>query len=510
MSSNKRSQSHRSASVRPVVLAAFAVLALQACATSSTQRVNDPEPRPAARTAGDSAARSDSTRPAGDSATRTNSMRSADGSAAANGRTAAARLIDPALARTTLDSVWNRIANTYYDTTFRGLDWPAVHAEYAPVADTTTTLGDLRRLLSRMLARLGESHMAIIPGEAVPDQAAVPTAPADSPGWSGIGLRLVSDELLVTEVEQGSPAERLGIREGWILRSAGSISADSLVELAATTPEASVARRDSEMRVVALMQMRLRDGSPGDTVQAVFTNERGAAVTSAIELAEPTGDFVRFGNLPTMRVRSEHERITTPGGCASYVYLSVWMPVAMPAVERAIDADSACAGLILDLRGNPGGVAGLVMRIGGLVLNEPVHLGIMQSRTYELKFAVNPRRVRAGGEPASPYSGRMAILVDELSLSTSEIVAGSLQEIGRARVFGTGTTGQALPSGMIRLPSGDVLLHAVADYRTPGGKRVEGTGVVPDEVVLVTRADLLAGKDAPLEAALQWIAAPTP
>src|SRR5690606_33892182 len=77
--------------------------------------------------------------------------------------------VDPVLARATLDSAWSRIANSYYDTTFRGVDWPAVHAGLAPVADTTTTMRGLRALLLGMLGRLGESHLTIIPGEAVPD-----------------------------------------------------------------------------------------------------------------------------------------------------------------------------------------------------------------------------------------------------------------------------------------------------------------------------------------------------
>lgn len=430
-----------------------------------------------------------------------------EGSAA---ESSASDRVDPVLARATLDSAWSRIANSYYDTTFRGVDWPAVHAELAPVADTTTTMRGLRALLLGMLGRLGESHLTIIPGEAVPDPSATRRAPGTADGWAGIALRLVDDQLVVTEVERESPAQRAGIREGWVLIRTGQDTAASLLALARTTPDSSTARRDAEMRVVALMQFRLRDGEPGDTVRAVFADDRNAEVERSIVLAEPTGDFVQFGNLPPMRVRTEHERMRIPGGCATYVYMSVWMPVAMPAVENAIDADSTCGGLVLDLRGNPGGVAGLAMRLGGLLLDEPIHLGVMTNREATLRFAVNPRRVRAGGEPASPYSGSVAILVDEFSMSTSEIVAAALQEVGRARVFGVQTTGQALPSAMVRLPSGDVLLHAVANYHTPGGRRVEGTGVVPDEVTPVVRSQLLAGRDAALEAALAWIASESP
>src|SRR5690606_24736094 len=355
-------------------------------------------------------------------------------------------------------------------------------------------------VITDMLGRLGESHLSLIPGEAVPDPSAAQPETGESAGWSGVTLRRLGDHVLVTELGPGSPGERTGIRTGWALLRTNSDTTARLLERARITPEGSTARRQAEMRVVARLQGMLSRGAPGDTVLAVFHDAGDAEAERAIVLEEAPGSVVQFGNLPPMRVRVDHRRIESADGCVSYVYLGLWMPAAMPEVERAIDADSSCAGLVLDLRGNPGGVGGLAMRIGGLLLNEPVDLGTMRSRTTTLKFAVNPRRVRTGGEPASPFPGRVAIIVDEFSMSTSEIVAASLQEIGRARIFGVPTTGQALPSGMVRLPSQDVLLHAVADYRTPGGKRVEGEGVQPDEIVPLTRSDLLAGRDAPLDA----------
>jgi C-terminal processing protease CtpA/Prc len=65
--------------------------------------------------------------------------------------------------------------------------------------------------------------------------------------------------------------------------------------------------------------------------------------------------------------------------------------------------------------------------------------------------------------------------------------------------------GQALPALFDRLPNGDVLIHAYGDFVTANGTRLEGRGVVPDVAVPLRREELLAGRDAPLEAALQWI-----
>ena len=63
----------------------------------------------------------------------------------------------------------------------------------------------------------------------------------------------------------------------------------------------------------------------------------------------------------------------------------------------------------------------------------------------------------------------------------------------------------ALPAGMDKLPSGDVLIHAIANYVTSTGVELEHDGVVPDHIVPLTRKDLLNGIDSPKHAAVNWI-----
>jgi carboxyl-terminal processing protease len=58
---------------------------------------------------------------------------------------------------------------------------------------------------------------------------------------------------------------------------------------------------------------------------------------------------------------------------------------------------------------------------------------------------------------------------------------------------------------MQALPSGDVFVHAIADFTDPAGNRIEGAGVVPDQIVPLTEKDLSNNIDAPLEAAIKWI-----
>jgi carboxyl-terminal processing protease len=160
--------------------------------------------------------------------------------------------------------------------------------------------------------------------------------------------------------------------------------------------------------------------------------------------------------------------------------------------------------IILDVRGNFGGVAGMANGIAGHFLDSAKTIGTMHQRGVALKFVANPRRVDTRNRAVTPFAGPLALLVDELSISTTEVFAAGLQALGRARVFGTQTSGQALPSVPERLPNGDILYHAIADFTSPTGKEIEGPGVTPDLVTPITRKALLGGKDPAREAALSW------
>jgi len=184
---------------------------------------------------------------------------------------------------------------------------------------------------------------------------------------------------------------------------------------------------------------------------------------------------------------------------------NVWMATVDAQFQQAMDQFRGADGIVIDLRGNPGGLAAMLMGISGQFVTERKTLGVMKMRDTELKFAANPRILSATGERVQPYAGPLAILVDAMSGSASECFTGGMQSIARARVFGQVSMGQALPALFDRLPNGDVLIHAYGDFVTATGTRLEGRGVIPDEIVPLRREDLLTGKDRTLEAALAWI-----
>jgi carboxyl-terminal processing protease len=80
-----------------------------------------------------------------------------------------------------------------------------------------------------------------------------------------------------------------------------------------------------------------------------------------------------------------------------------------------------------------------------------------------------------------------------------------LQDLGRARIFGTRTAGAALPSIVVKLPNGDGFQYAFANYISADGEALEGAGVEPDQPAPPSRDALLNGGDPALDAALEWI-----
>jgi carboxyl-terminal processing protease len=170
------------------------------------------------------------------------------------------------------------------------------------------------------------------------------------------------------------------------------------------------------------------------------------------------------------------------------------MPVFNEAMESFMEAD----GLVIDLRGNPGGMPGMAMGMAGWLISEKSRrLGTMITRDTELKLIVFPR--------PKTYSGPVAVLVDGLSGSCSEIMAGGLKDLDRARIFGSRTMGAALPSVIEKLPNGDGFQYAFANYVSEGGEVLEGVGVIPHVEVAPSRDALVAGRDPVLDAAVAWI-----
>jgi carboxyl-terminal processing protease len=236
-------------------------------------------------------------------------------------------------------------------------------------------------------------------------------------------------------------------------------------------------------------------GTPKTTLKLRYLDENNQPQAGSI-VREPVGGEVSpaFGNFPPQHTVFEARRLR---GNVGYIRFNIFVMSLMDRLRAAIRQMGDAPGLIIDLRGNPGGVGGMANGIAGMLEQHDGSLGVMKTRGGELKFAFF-------SQPGA-YAGKVIILMDSGSASTSEVFAAGMQELGRVRVVGEQSIGAALPSVFEKLPTGAIFQYAIADFRTPKGILIEGRGVIPDTEVKVTRRSLLQGRDEPLETAVQTI-----
>lgn len=415
----------------------------------------------------------------------------------------------PPLALETFDQVWQTIYQNHFDTNFNGHNWVEVREKYRPRIERARSNKEVRDTIQEMLDLLHVSHLAIVPGELADDDlrkkkraGAVEEAEETDSGTLGLEVRFAGKELVVTRVEPDLPGAKGGVRPGWILRRIGEFDTRKALS---RTPAALDERRRSFMAWRSAAN-RL-SGSPGSKVELDFLDARKRAVKLSLERVAAQGEAIQFGSLPVLYAHLASNIIEAPGARRiGVVRFNIWMLPTAIAFNRAIDQLRNCDGIILDLRGNIGGIVGMIIGLAGHFMDQPASLGAIIMRDNTLQLPANPRLVDTTGHRVEPFSGPVAVLVDEITASASEVFTGGLQELGRVKVFGRVTAGQALPAIFDELPNGDQLYHPVADFITPRGTRFEGRGVIPDVEVPLDPSALLAGRDPAVDLAVEWIA----
>lgn len=396
-------------------------------------------------------------------------------------------VVSPEVRQETFDIVWRTVKDKHFDPTHGGVDWDNVREQYAPRAGAARSDSEFYGVLRQMLGELQQSHFNIIPPEAViEDDSREPKA-----GGIGLDLRLVDGQPMITRVEPGSSAERAGLRPGFIIQRIDDTNADQVIALLAKSKESDAIRT---LRITRALLARI-GGAPETTVRIAYLDERDQPRETTVARERLKGEMSqRLGNFPPQYTEFETKRLE---GGIGYIRFNIFVMILMDRIKGAIRGMSDAPGIIIDLRGNPGGVGGMSFGIAGVLRSEQGSLGTMRMRTGYQNFAIFPQ--------ANPYLGPVVILTDGGSASTSEIFAGGMQELGRAVIVGERTAGAALPSIFQKLPTGALFQYAVADFRTPKGTLIEGRGVAPDIEVKLTRRALLEGRDPQLDAAIEQI-----
>jgi carboxyl-terminal processing protease len=400
----------------------------------------------------------------------------------------------PNLNAESFEYVWKTVRDKHWDPELGGVDWQQVHDSLLPRIERAVTVAETRKIMTEMLANLHQSHFQIIPATTYSELA--PGQATGGEGDLGIDVRVIDRQAVVVSVDAGSPAEKAQVSTGWIVRKVDSFElAPVIASFLDRTPDTTL--RDLTLRRALLLRMQ---GPIGEAAHVTFVDGRNEAVYKNIVRAEPRGTSASIGYLGPAHVKFDAREIALGDDRVQYIAFNLFLDPAnlMQQFNAAVQAGLSCDGYIIDLRGNPGGLGAMATGMASWFVDEKdAMLGTLILRETSLKFVINPR--------PETYGGPLAILVDGSTASTAEILAGGLQDLKRARIFGERTAAAALPSVVERLPNGDAFQYAIANYVSEGGKTLEGLGVLPDVEVYPTREALLAHKDLALEAALKWI-----
>ena len=372
-----------------------------------------------------------------------------------------------ALRRKTFEKTWEIVRDKFYDPDFNGVDWNKVRERYAPQVASVKSDAELYELLRKMLSELKVSHMGIV----TPDALKQMTAP---PVTTGLGIRNVESRIVVTRILPGSSAEREGVRPGFVIAKISGADVNDLDD--------------------ALARLH---GAPNTKVGVTFLGERDEAREMTLERMPLQPGEIERTKFSGMSLYALFDARRLEGGIG-YMRFTSFIPALDKKIRLGLASMHDAPGLIIDLRGNGGGDDSVAINLAGQLFDKPTQLMITRTR----KGDTNYYRARPS---KNPYLGPVVILVDGASGSASEQLAAGLQESGRAYVIGTVTAGDDMDAELEELPTGAYLIYAAGRPRTPKGVVVEGRGVIPDLEVNLTRAGLLSGNDAQLDAAIKHI-----
>lgn len=355
---------------------------------------------------------------------------------------------DPAWALTKeqqfLNEAWRIVNRSYVDDSFNHKNWWTVREQAIkqPLSSREATYGEIQK----MLGVLDDPFTRLLK----PEQ--YRSLQVNTSGeLTGVGLQIGVDSqtgvLTVVAPLDGSPAARAGLR-----------SRDRILQIDGTnTTELSLDESATRMR-----------GAVGTPVTLTVAHE-GSNVTEEIQLVR---DRIAL-NPVYAELRSAKGSV--PVG---YIRLAQFSANAVPELTKAVQRleQQGADAYVLDLRNNPGGL---------------LQSGIETARLWldggTIVYTVNRQGILGSFEASEEPLTRdpLVVLVNQGTASASEILAGALQDNGRAKLVGEKTFGKGLIQSLFNLSDGSGLAVTVAKYETPNHTDINKLGITPDEIVTI-------------------------
>ena len=381
------------------------------------------------------------------------------------------------------DFVWQTIADRYHDPKWNGVDWRAVGERYRPMALAAKDDSEFWESLDRMTGELRDAHTRVESPERVAQRK------RDESISLGFAFVPIEGKLAVTSVNTDSDAWWAGVRPGMVVIDIGGEPAGVVYDRLLAETRYDSTERSRHFRALR----RLLAGAENSKVPFMFERSDGSRFQATLARRKFTS-----------RAGTSHRVLPSGFG---YVRLTQWTLGVGSALTAGVEELHQTPGLIIDLRGNPGGAVQTVDRLLGEFFTKTTELGRTTTRTGKpismLFGAVEIIKLKStvAGNPDA-YKGPVAILVNSQSASASELFAGTMQASGRAVVIGQPTCGCLLGFlGYAQVPGGGELAYSEVGFVLSNGKRIEGEGVTPDHPVPLSLSDLVANRDRALETA---------
>jgi carboxyl-terminal processing protease len=319
------------------------------------------------------------------------------------------------------------------------------------------SLSMTRGAVSGMLASLEDPYTLFVE----PSQRRLETDRLEGKfGGIGVSLGITNQQVVIASVYAGAPAERAGLQAGDVL-----LSVDGTEVAGLSVDQAVLLIRGA---LGSSVQLRVRRNGQEDLV---FTMAREQI------------------DLPSLTWRLLPDSI-------AYIHIYQFTGRTGDEFSDAVRLlqTSTVRGLVLDLRGNGGGLVDSAVRVLGKLVGHGI--------SYREVSKKGERRHAIPFE-AEPIDWPLAVLVDETSASAAEIVASALQDHGRGLLFGETTFGKGSMQGIFPLSDGSSVHVTTAQWLSPDGHPIQGGAVRPD--IIVGSDDSEANADLVLQQALDYL-----
>lgn len=348
------------------------------------------------------------------------------------------------------DKNWQTIKNEYYDSTFNHQHWARWKEHYQGKIKTED---DAKVAIETMLASLDDPYSHYLTKEEFAEQNISITSKI-----SGIGVNIVNDagKIRIISVIEETPAQFADLKANDIILSINGkkVSGLSLAEVSNLVkgPENTFVSMDILRKSEVLSKNIIRKEIKIKTVKSSVDKNIGYIQISSFISNSTPNEFL-----------------------------------------EALENTRNTKGLILDLRGNTGGLLTNAVFIANLFIEKGKLVSIVGRNGYRYDVMAQDTNFQV--------EKPIILLVNGASASASEILSGAMKDYHKAKIIGTKTYGKGMVQKIIPMPNQTGLNLTIAKYLTPKGKDINKKGISPDLEVKFTMNDIKANKDVQLEKA---------